>query len=129
MMKNVETFSNETDKVILKFDIICTHINLYVAALKCRQRKKQWLHNLQERVEFLANDNEQLQIQASLLRDEVLNLRALLMTHKNCPLNNNSNKISMSLLLQQQPQLQQSLNTQPLLHQQQPKEVQYTKMK
>ncbi|KAG2190741.1 hypothetical protein INT46_004848 [Mucor plumbeus] len=35
------------------------------AALKCRQRKKQWLTNLQERVKLLANDNEQLQVQAN----------------------------------------------------------------
>ncbi|KAI8640618.1 hypothetical protein BD408DRAFT_347639 [Parasitella parasitica] len=59
------------------------------AALKCRQRKKQWLTNLQERVEFLANDNEQLQLQANVLRDEVINLRSLLSTHKNCPLSIN----------------------------------------
>lgn len=55
-----------------------------LAALKCRQRKKQWLTNLQERVEYLTNDNEQLQLQASLMRNEVLNLRSLLMAHKEC---------------------------------------------
>ncbi|KAF1801922.1 basic-leucine zipper transcription factor [Mucor lusitanicus] len=54
------------------------------AALKCRQRKKQWLTNLQERVEFLANDNEQLQLQANVMRDEVIHLRNLLLAHKNC---------------------------------------------
>ncbi|CAO0791982.1 unnamed protein product [Mucor circinelloides] len=56
------------------------------AALKCRQRKKQWLTNLQERVEFLANDNEQLQLQANVMRDEVIHLRNLLLAHKNCPM-------------------------------------------
>ncbi|KAI8970121.1 hypothetical protein BDF20DRAFT_915978 [Mycotypha africana] len=54
------------------------------AALKCRQRKKQWLQSLQERVEFLANDNEQLHLQATVMRDEVLALRNLLMAHKDC---------------------------------------------
>ncbi|KAI7888009.1 uncharacterized protein EV154DRAFT_426403 [Mucor mucedo] len=56
------------------------------AALKCRQRKKQWLTNLQERVEYLTNDNEQLQMQANVMRDEVLSLRRLLMVHKDCPM-------------------------------------------
>ncbi|KAK4513958.1 uncharacterized protein ATC70_005965 [Mucor velutinosus] len=59
------------------------------AALKCRQRKKQWLTNLQERVEFLANDNEQLQLQANVMRDEVMHLRNLLLAHKNCPMASN----------------------------------------
>ncbi|KAI9484186.1 MAG: hypothetical protein EXX96DRAFT_561211 [Benjaminiella poitrasii] len=54
------------------------------AALKCRQRKKQWLANLQDRVEFLATDNEQLQCQATMLREEVLNLKTLLLAHRDC---------------------------------------------
>lgn len=54
------------------------------AALKCRQRKKQWLANLQHRVEFLATDNEQLQSQATMLREEVLNLKTLLLAHRDC---------------------------------------------
>ncbi|CAO3684343.1 unnamed protein product [Rhizopus microsporus] len=55
-----------------------------IAALKCRQRKKQWLADLQHRVEFLATDNEQLQTQATLLREEVINLKTLLLAHKDC---------------------------------------------
>lgn len=54
------------------------------AALKCRQRKKQWLANLQNRVEFLTTDNEQLQSQATILREEVINLKTLLLTHRDC---------------------------------------------
>jgi hypothetical protein len=54
------------------------------AALKCRQRKKQWLANLQHRVEFLATDNEQLQSQATMLREEVINLKTLLLAHRDC---------------------------------------------
>ncbi|KAI9249818.1 hypothetical protein EDC94DRAFT_698163 [Helicostylum pulchrum] len=60
------------------------------AALKCRQRKKQWLKSLQERVEYLSNDNEQLQLQANVMRDEVLSLRSLLMVHKDCHINTNN---------------------------------------
>ncbi|OBZ85215.1 Transcription factor atf1 [Choanephora cucurbitarum] len=56
-----------------------------LAALKCRQRKKQWLNNLQARVEFLTNDNEQLQMEAEALRKEIMDLKTLLITHKDCP--------------------------------------------
>ncbi|KAG1137787.1 hypothetical protein G6F37_008834 [Rhizopus arrhizus] len=55
-----------------------------IAALKCRQRKKQWLADLQHRVEFLTNDNEQLQTQAILLREELISLKTLLLAHKDC---------------------------------------------
>ncbi|KAI8082300.1 hypothetical protein BDF21DRAFT_337953 [Thamnidium elegans] len=70
------------------------------AALKCRQRKKQWLNSLQERVEYLANDNEQLQLQANVMRDEVLSLRSLLMVHKDCHINTNN-----PMLVQQHQQI------------------------
>ncbi|KAI8988330.1 hypothetical protein BDF20DRAFT_855153 [Mycotypha africana] len=54
------------------------------AALKCRQRKKQWLANLQNRVEFLSADNEQLHSQATMLREEIINLKTLLLAHRDC---------------------------------------------
>ena len=57
-----------------------------IAALKCRQRKKQWLANLQAKVEYLTNDNETLQNQAQSLREEILNLKTLLLAHKDCPI-------------------------------------------
>ncbi|KAI8374322.1 uncharacterized protein BYT42DRAFT_500142, partial [Radiomyces spectabilis] len=56
------------------------------AALKCRQRKKEWLQNLQTRVEYLTVDNEQLQLQTSSLREELLNLKTILLAHKDCPI-------------------------------------------
>ncbi|CAG8520682.1 2244_t:CDS:2 [Dentiscutata heterogama] len=56
------------------------------AALKCRQRKKQWLANLQAKVEYLTNDNENLQNQAQSLREEIINLKTLLLAHKDCPI-------------------------------------------
>lgn len=58
----------------------------FIAALKCRQRKKQWLANLQAKVEFLTNDNENLQNQAQSLREEIINLKTLLLAHKDCPI-------------------------------------------
>ncbi|KAI8369669.1 hypothetical protein BD560DRAFT_397469 [Blakeslea trispora] len=56
-----------------------------IAALKCRQRKKQWLNNLQAKVEFLTNDNERLQLQSESLKEEIVNLKTLLLAHKECP--------------------------------------------
>ncbi|EPE28570.1 bZIP transcription factor [Glarea lozoyensis ATCC 20868] len=56
-----------------------------VAALKCRQRKKQWLANLQQKVEIFSNENDQLSQQITHLRDEIVNLKTVLMAHKDCP--------------------------------------------
>ncbi|KAI9355561.1 hypothetical protein BD770DRAFT_411760 [Pilaira anomala] len=56
-----------------------------LAALKCRQRKKQWLTNLQARVDYLANDNDQLQMETDALRKEIMDLKTLLVSHKECP--------------------------------------------
>ncbi|EPY49189.1 transcription factor Atf1 [Schizosaccharomyces cryophilus OY26] len=55
------------------------------AALKCRQRKKQWLSNLQAKVEFYGNENEILSAQVSALREEIVSLKTLLIAHKDCP--------------------------------------------
>ncbi|KAI9007013.1 hypothetical protein CLU79DRAFT_778841 [Phycomyces nitens] len=57
-----------------------------IAALKCRQRKKQWLSNLQGKVEYLSGDNDRLQMQAEALREEIVNLKTLLLAHKDCPI-------------------------------------------
>ncbi len=56
-----------------------------VAALKCRQRKKQWLANLQTKVEMYGTENDNLTAQISQLREEVVNLKTLLLAHKDCP--------------------------------------------
>jgi ATF/CREB family transcription factor len=57
-----------------------------VAALKCRQRKKQWLANLQSKVELFSSENEALTAQIGRLREEVVNLKTLLLAHKDCPM-------------------------------------------
>ncbi|KAB5572648.1 bZIP transcription factor [Coniochaeta sp. 2T2.1] len=56
-----------------------------VAALKCRQRKKQWLANLQNKVELFSSENDALTTQITQLREEVVNLKTLLLAHKDCP--------------------------------------------
>lgn len=69
-----------------------THLLLHllivpsVAALKCRQRKKQWLANLQQKVEIFSSENDTLASQVSQLRDEILRLKTILIAHKDCPI-------------------------------------------
>ncbi len=55
------------------------------AALKCRQRKKQWLANLQQKVDFFARENEALNNEISDLRGENLQLKTILHSHRDCP--------------------------------------------
>lgn len=55
------------------------------AALKCRQRKKQWLQNLQAKVEFYGQENDQLTSQVTNLREEIVKLKTMLLVHKDCP--------------------------------------------
>ena len=56
-----------------------------IAALKCRQRKKQWLANLQTKVEIFTQENDALTTQCGQLREEIINLKTLLLAHKDCP--------------------------------------------
>lgn len=56
-----------------------------VAALKCRQRKKQWLANLQAKVELFTSENDALTATVTQLREEIVNLKTMLLAHKDCP--------------------------------------------
>ncbi|KZO93258.1 hypothetical protein CALVIDRAFT_540239 [Calocera viscosa TUFC12733] len=56
------------------------------AALKCRQRKKAWLQQLQQKVEYLTAENERLQASLGGAREEVQRLTAALVSHRDCPL-------------------------------------------
>ncbi|KAH6973912.1 hypothetical protein EDB80DRAFT_757938 [Ilyonectria destructans] len=55
------------------------------SAMKCRQRKKQWLANLRTKVEMLSTENDALTSQITRLREGVVNLKTLLLAHKDCP--------------------------------------------
>jgi ATF/CREB family transcription factor len=57
---------------------------LIVAALKCRQRKKQWLSSLQQKVDWYTRENELLSTEVGQLREEVTTLKTLLAAHKDC---------------------------------------------
>ena len=58
---------------------------LILAALKCRQRKKQWLSSLQQKVEWFTRENELLSTEITQLREQVTALKTLLAAHKDCP--------------------------------------------
>lgn len=68
-----------------------------VAALKCRQRKKQWLANLQAKVELFSTENDALSAQVTQLREEVVNLKTLLIAHKDCPVSQAQGLTNMAL--------------------------------
>jgi len=55
------------------------------AALKCRQRKKQWLASLQAKVEFYSNENDALNNEINDLRGELIQLKTILHSHRDCP--------------------------------------------
>ena len=57
-----------------------------IAALKCRQRKKQWLNNLQAKVDAYSHDNELLSQNVKALEAQIMQLRTLLVQHKDCPI-------------------------------------------
>lgn len=71
------------------------------AALKCRQRKKQWLQNLQAKVEFYGHENDQLTSQVTSLREEIVNLKTMLLAHKDCPVARNNGIGNMNGMQQQ----------------------------
>jgi hypothetical protein len=54
-------------------------------------------------VEYLTNDNEQLQLQANALREEIINLKTLLIAHKDCAVAQQNGMVGLNLLQQQRP--------------------------
>ncbi|KAF3491429.1 AtfA [Arthroderma uncinatum] len=57
-----------------------------VAALKCRQRKKQWVATLIRKAEAFSSDNEALSGLLDKAREENAMLRSMLAAHKDCPI-------------------------------------------
>ncbi|CAO3590396.1 unnamed protein product [Absidia cylindrospora] len=55
------------------------------AASKCRQRKKEWIAQMQETMTSFTAENDVLQQQVIMLREEVLSLKTLLLMCKDCP--------------------------------------------
>uniref|UniRef100_A0A3B5MR70 Cyclic AMP-dependent transcription factor ATF-7 n=1 Tax=Xiphophorus couchianus TaxID=32473 RepID=A0A3B5MR70_9TELE len=55
------------------------------AASRCRQKRKLWVNSLEKKAEDLANMNISLTSEVTLLRNEVAQLKQLLLAHKDCP--------------------------------------------
>ncbi|KAG2459378.1 ATF2 factor, partial [Polypterus senegalus] len=55
------------------------------AASRCRQKRKVWVQSLEKKAEDLGSLNGQLQNEVTLLRNEVAQLKQLLLAHKDCP--------------------------------------------
>ncbi|KAM6980148.1 LOW QUALITY PROTEIN: cyclic AMP-dependent transcription factor ATF-7b [Aplochiton taeniatus] len=55
------------------------------AASRCRQKRKVWVGSLEKKAEDLASMNVNLTSEVSLLRNEVAQLKQLLLAHKDCP--------------------------------------------
>ncbi|XP_034043121.1 cyclic AMP-dependent transcription factor ATF-2 [Thalassophryne amazonica] len=55
------------------------------AASRCRQKRKVWVQSLEKKAEDLSTMNGQLQNEVTLLRNEVAQLKQLLLAHKDCP--------------------------------------------
>lgn len=54
------------------------------AAYRCRQKKKRWVNELEEKSENMEHKNKELRDQVTQLREESIYLRNLLLTHGNC---------------------------------------------
>ncbi|XP_068185068.1 cyclic AMP-dependent transcription factor ATF-2 [Antennarius striatus] len=55
------------------------------AASRCRQKRKVWVQSLEKKAEDMSSVNGQLQSEVTLLRNEVAQLKQLLLAHKDCP--------------------------------------------
>ncbi len=55
-----------------------------VAAHKCRQKKREWVHELEVKTEHASQRHEQLQASISQLKDELIALKTMLLAHRNC---------------------------------------------
>lgn len=82
-------------------------IGYSVAALKCRQRKKQWLANLQAKVEIFSSENDTLSAQVNQMRDEIVQLKQILLQHKDCPISQGQ---GLGQYFQQQQEYQNHAN-------------------
>ncbi|ODV80785.1 uncharacterized protein CANTADRAFT_20349 [Suhomyces tanzawaensis NRRL Y-17324] len=55
-----------------------------VAASKCRQRKKQLIQKMEDELSFYSTGYRELSAQVSQLRDQVITLKGVLVSHKDC---------------------------------------------
>ncbi|XP_072300581.1 cyclic AMP-dependent transcription factor ATF-2 isoform X2 [Eucyclogobius newberryi] len=68
------------------------------AASRCRQKRKVWVQSLEKKAEDLNSVNGQLQNEVTLLRNEVAQLKQLLLAHKDCPVTTMQKKSGYHIL-------------------------------
>lgn len=52
--------------------------------MRCRQKKREWLKSLETRLDYLSHDNELLEHQISGMKEEIVNIKTLLLANKHC---------------------------------------------
>ena len=68
------------------------------AALKCRHKKKVWVDNLVQRVESLTAQNQELELEANSLKEEIFRLKQILQGHSMCSLGRSMNHVDSSAM-------------------------------
>uniref|UniRef100_A0A665WZI8 Uncharacterized protein n=1 Tax=Echeneis naucrates TaxID=173247 RepID=A0A665WZI8_ECHNA len=81
------------------------------AASRCRQKRKVWVQSLEKKAEDLSSMNGQLQNEVTLLRNEVAQLKQLLLAHKDCPVTAMQKKSGYHKHMRGEPLLHDALNT------------------
>ncbi|KAI0216453.1 hypothetical protein LSAT2_031521 [Lamellibrachia satsuma] len=56
------------------------------AAARCRAKKKMWIGGLEKKADDMQDVNARLQLEVTQLRNEVAELKSLLLAHKDCPI-------------------------------------------
>ncbi|KAI8325745.1 hypothetical protein GQ54DRAFT_295321 [Martensiomyces pterosporus] len=82
-----------------------------IAALKCRQRKKKQLKELQDRHDFVVYENDRLKAEYMQLRDCALQIKMLLDGHRECPVAQSNGVFGIDNLPVDTP----NISSQPLL--------------
>ena len=88
MMNNVKSCWNVIDwQVNTALPKFSNHVEILILdniASKCRQKKKQWVQDLENKSEQVTKKNQELHSMLAGLREECLQLRNELLAHGNC---------------------------------------------
>ncbi|XP_033107400.1 cyclic AMP-dependent transcription factor ATF-2-like isoform X2 [Anneissia japonica] len=68
------------------------------AASRCRNKRKHYIQNLEKRAEDFQTTNTSLQNEVTVLRNEIAQLKQLLLAHKDCPITERQRKTQTQLL-------------------------------
>ncbi|XP_071942394.1 cyclic AMP-dependent transcription factor ATF-2-like [Antedon mediterranea] len=68
------------------------------AASRCRDKRKNYIHNLEKRADDFQTTNTSLQNEVTLLRNEIAQLKQLLLAHKDCPITELQRKTQAHIL-------------------------------